>query len=1392
MANITKKRLIVLFLLLISFLISVGGVFASDNINDTSDVLLMDNVYEDNLDMDFVVTNSDNLLNSNNNEESIGDEVIDTNPPQIIYMTPSTVFSDNVTVKILCDDDAATIYYTLDGTNPVNSSSRLMYLEPFVLTESATVHVTAIDDAYNYAQANYTFLNPSATDMLISTETRYYDIAVTYLKKFDVEDTVAIWSRYQYNNGVSDEQGPLSNLTKWSNLNIVSSGSAVIDNTGHIYIGGSDGYLYCLNNQGLVIWRYGTASGIICTPTIGYDGNIYFSNWMNSSLFCISPNGELIWKYELGEYNTGSSPIFDDDGTLYVLSGNDNNSTLFAFKDFQLKWSYVMPAISGATPIAKNGTIYLLSQDHDFIAINWDGTLKYTFHLTMWVYNWRLGYEIPVHPVDEDLEESFSSICIDSDGTFYVINQPHYLEYPSNSHVSELPIRAYSPDGSIKWYFSNRYSQFYGSPTLYADVLYVNEYENLIAFNTSTGKTIWRTPLEKSSNSASSPLISANGIIYLTRGNIVYALDLNGKQLWNYTITGKYGDPISFSSPVLSDDGTLIVTTNQGIFAFNDISADFIYEHVNNTERTIQFNDASTPGNNVYYWSFGDGYYSSEQNPSHVYVKEGKYHVELLVTHNGINLARNTTIVVESWDVTPPSLVSLTIGGEISIGGVYNQSQTVELSASDDISNVTIYYTVDGSNPVSSETRRVYNEAVTIDAFTVLNAVAVDESDNWGKVSTFTFNITDSINVNNLINSTLIQKIQDLLDNAEEGSKFVFDYDVLYGANFTINNPLNIITNNNTKLIGNGVQPVFTISENAKGSSINGFTIENEGADGILINNTEDIIVKDTILSVSDADAIKRYMYSSQNSRLSVDDTTAIKIVNSNYVTVKDTKTDSSINGILVDKSNNTLLQRVDVQNNYNNGVWILNSENTTLKDSFLANNGKDPYFSAAHQIFLDNSKNSEISNNRVDYGVFGIRLKNTNDGVVIDGNTIFEGVGDAILLEGRFSNANITHNDLDGSFIGIDFNGYSENVYVAHNLIHNNRARAGSPGSGAEYDAFYEFKHQSDLYGQYSNAIQVFELARNFNGEVIIVDNICIKTVHRAWEARKAGCSVDSSCAGVGYNLFDGSSAYQGISTGTMFYTPGRVDLVLDRIGDSTYRLRLINRLDNHYLSDISAFDVKFTIGSYSQTVKFEGSEAVATFDVAAAVNSVTATISSYISKTVSWDIPITDGYSSSTKDYDPGYEAGEAIDNPNPKVPSIDEYIRAHQKGNNGNGQGTGTGNGQGSENGHGSSGHGGSDINGREGEVEGNVNNLVKTDGGTSPSVGVEAAAEGDSDSVEGGSESGEVSQDSSRAYEVKKEININDNNWQFVLAVILFSFITVLGYGYRRRKDDGDEM
>ena len=57
---------------------------------------------------------------------------------------------------------------------------------------------------------------------------------------------------------------------------------------------------------------------------------------------------------------------------------------------------------------------------------------------------------------------------------------------------------------------------------------------------------------------------------------------------------------------------------------------------------------------------------------------------------------------------------------------------------------------------------------------------------------------------------------------------------------------------------------------------------------------------------------------------------------------------------------------------------------------------------------------------------------------------------------------------------------------------------------------------------------------------------------------------------------------------------------------------------------------------------------------------------------------------------------------------------------------------------------------------------------------------------------GSSGGSAGSDGSKVYEVKKVIDIENTNWQFVVAVILFALIVILGYGYRRSKDDGDEF
>ena len=96
-----------------------------------------------------------------------------------------------------------------------------------------------------------------------------------------------------------------------------------------------------------------------------------------------------------------------------------------------------------------------------------------------------------------------------------------------------------------------------GTPIYYNGILYVASINRLLAINATNSSIIWSAPIAKSPTSASSPLISADNIIYLASGNIVYAFTLNGTQIWNYTLTGKYGDLSSLSSPVLSNDEAL-------------------------------------------------------------------------------------------------------------------------------------------------------------------------------------------------------------------------------------------------------------------------------------------------------------------------------------------------------------------------------------------------------------------------------------------------------------------------------------------------------------------------------------------------------------------------------------------------------------------------------------------------------------------------------------------------------------------------------------------------------------------------------------------------------------------------------------------------------------------
>ena len=171
-------------------------------------------------------------------------------------------------------------------------------------------------------------------------------------------------------------------------------------------------------------------------------------------------------------------------------------------------------------------------------------------------------------------------------------------------------------------------------------------------------------------------------------------------------------------------------------------------------------------------------------------------------------------------------------------------------------------------------------------------------------------------------------------------------------------------------------------------------------------------------------------------------------------------------------------------------------------------------------------------------------------------------------------------------------------------------------------------------------------------------------------------------------------------------------------------------------------------------------------------------------------WNIPISEGYNSSNRVNDPGFEKGEAIGDLHHSNSDSPNENNHHNSGK-GTGAGKGSGAGSGAGDGKGSgAGHGGTSgthdgaSSGREGDVRGNANNLVKSDSGTSASVGVDAAAKGDDVSFEGGSDSGE----DVNAYEINKSVDVN-KNMVYIAPFILFIVLVLVVVGYKRRKDDG---
>jgi PKD repeat protein len=163
----------------------------------------------------------------------------------------------------------------------------------------------------------------------------------------------------------------------------------------------------------------------------------------------------------------------------------------------------------------------------------------------------------------------------------------------------------------------------------------------------------------------SAPVINlGNNIRYLCgNGSVTLNAGSAGSVTWGSTNTGfnsndavinvsqsgKYWAVVS-NGACSASDTVEVIQSNQTLMAY------FVASTVDTVGKPVKFVDVSQPTPTSWSWNFGDGYYSSEQSPEHVFLTSQNYSVTLTVS-NGFCESQITKAlqVLRAGAVTPTS-----------------------------------------------------------------------------------------------------------------------------------------------------------------------------------------------------------------------------------------------------------------------------------------------------------------------------------------------------------------------------------------------------------------------------------------------------------------------------------------------------------------------------------------------------------------------------------------------------------------------------------------------------------------------------------------------------------------------------------------------------------------
>ena len=322
---------------------------------------------------------------------------------------------------------------------------------------------------------------------------------------------------------------------------ILIGAGVAIGADGTIYVGWNDdpaqtSHWYALSPQGGILWTVDvpglTGWGM---PAIGADGTLYFGSRIGSagSLVAVDPGGSIRWILD-GLDRISSSPALGPDGTIHVAGGRHVHAV---DPRGEIQWTYETPGRNffiSSPAVASDGTIYVGGNDHALHAIDRDGSPRWTFKTgdlirappsigadgTIYVPS----HDGRLYAVDPDGSERWSVVVMRPppgyEGSRASVDSPPSIGPDGAIYVLGRGLFAINPDGSLRWHF-----------------------------HSGTGG--YRT----------TPILGADGNVYLASGPAVTALDSQGSLLWDYEPGSAPWDDHFLASPAIGIDGTIIAAS---------------------------------------------------------------------------------------------------------------------------------------------------------------------------------------------------------------------------------------------------------------------------------------------------------------------------------------------------------------------------------------------------------------------------------------------------------------------------------------------------------------------------------------------------------------------------------------------------------------------------------------------------------------------------------------------------------------------------------------------------------------------------------------------------------------------------------------------------------------